>query len=598
MVHVFITAMLILRGVTKIRFAVTEFTIEILKWLLVIVVAAVVVGLLHLEIAKELLSQNPTQIIPLGAFAFSLISVSSLPDKKRAALLSLVIATVTLSACAPYPSQIVGENLTLPTETSTPKPTENFIKRPISDYPTSSINFLPVFDKKYQGLSFYEAVKRQSQENYRKILELGFGERVGLLHKIFAEKISELTGIPPEEIENMINWEYYMSDSQSWIMLARDKQTGLFYVPLIKEADGCGLEKGSEGLIDLYIPSALGEPGCSTGDFFSLELLELPEGLGEANQVVLRDSSGWLVLGVANETGSEIYLWYDVNTGWVPSHSFKPDEAVSVSFVNGRWVALDEKGIDRWFFDQNKAEWMVYGMTEEEFNSLSDKEKQQLWESAPAEIDGFIKSNFSELKPYLIIYRDSEGKAVRAFNLLTKEDKPLKDLGIIEFNLDTEWLSVLYPRYAGKKVAESIVFVANPDSQDDKKRVLEEAVSYILNQGVAWGSVRIETSGYYPLSVINKWREQYPPDFTWFSLNRNQAGAVFLASEGSIDPADKFLLGYGTMKIDGEEFLLISWRTEEVEVDGFKIPMEKSILLYGISVNEFLGLVGQVPVKK
>jgi hypothetical protein len=128
-------------------------------------------------------------------------------------------------------------------------------------------------------------------------------------------------------------------------------------------------------------------------------------------------------------------------------------------------------------------------LTEEEFNQLTSENRQQVWDEAPGLIDGFSKSNFSTLKPYLIIYRDVEENAQFVLNLLDKKRYSLLDVGIAEFVMRNPF----NPSVDGKK-SEFTAFAPDiPDGADpaaiEKANIdsLERMIDYILGQDVKWG---------------------------------------------------------------------------------------------------------------
>jgi hypothetical protein len=128
-------------------------------------------------------------------------------------------------------------------------------------------------------------------------------------------------------------------------------------------------------------------------------------------------------------------------------------------------------------------------LTEDDFFKLSEKDSQRMWDQSPNVMDGFSKSNFSTLKPYLIIYRDVEENAQFVLNLLDKKRYSLLDVGIAEFVMRNPF----NPSVDGKK-SEFTAFAPDiPDGADpaaiEKANIdsLERMIDYILGQDVKWG---------------------------------------------------------------------------------------------------------------
>ena len=134
-------------------------------------------------------------------------------------------------------------------------------------------------------------------------------------------------------------------------------------------------------------------------------------------------------------------------------------------------------------------------LTEKAFFDLTDEEKQKIWNNSPSEIDGYSKSNFSTVLPYLILYRDANGDSQIALNLLTKEKSTLLEAGIAKFDFVKEW----HPE--GNIKGEFRAFVPDiPDNADLKTienkeiEIINKMLIYIVESGVKWGDFSMATS--------------------------------------------------------------------------------------------------------
>jgi hypothetical protein len=146
---------------------------------------------------------------------------------------------------------------------------------------------------------------------------------------------------------------------------------------------------------------------------------------------------------------------------------------------------------------------------------------QQLWEEAPNDIDGAIKSNFSTLKPNLIIYRDANGNAKQVFNLLNRDTSTLLEAGINEFTMRNPF----NPSVDGKK-GELYAFSPKYSESSDleavnmaNKIMVDEIIDFIMEQDIKWGDYMGSTSN-TPI--------EYLKTFPGWVANITSGGAIVL----------------------------------------------------------------------
>ncbi|MBI5823249.1 MAG: hypothetical protein HZB18_04425 [Chloroflexi bacterium] len=88
--------------------------------------------------------------------------------------------------------------------------------------------------------------------------------------------------------------------------------------------------------------------------------------------------------------------------------------------------------------------------SEDQLSAMSDEERLS---HAPDKIANFTKSNVSETKNNIIVYRDADGIAQMVFDLTTAKELTLPEAGIVEMPLTTgEHWEVLYFETARKAI--------------------------------------------------------------------------------------------------------------------------------------------------
>ncbi|MBI5824973.1 MAG: hypothetical protein HZB18_13165 [Chloroflexi bacterium] len=93
--------------------------------------------------------------------------------------------------------------------------------------------------------------------------------------------------------------------------------------------------------------------------------------------------------------------------------------------------------------------------SEDQLSAMSDEERLS---HAPDEIGEFTKSNVSENKNNIIVYRDADGTAQMTFDLTTAKELTLPEAGIVEIPLTTgEYFEVLgFSKYATNEFGNTV----------------------------------------------------------------------------------------------------------------------------------------------
>lgn len=394
-----------------------------------------------------------------------------------------------------------------PTDTAgvKPPPSPEATQTLSSDtYPVSSANFTLV-NEQYQDLPLDEAIRTQSAEVEKILLDYGLEGDIDAVKELYIEELMRVTGESEDKVAGRLVWEYHLVPGKSWLAIPRDKDSGRFWMPIITDPETGGTGRK----IDLSLTTTLGNPGFK-GDFFDLKLLDGADGLGETKQVIYTDTStGWFAFGEASKATKEGYVWYNMKQreelSWTPLDNFKPQDAVraetrEVSIEDSNetkieWIALNNKETIGWRFDPQIQTWV--------------EEEQNVWDVAPDELDGYSKSNFSTIKPNLIIYRDEAGDAQLVLNTLNNEKSTLLDAGIAEFDFVKE----SDPSYRAK--GELLAFVpdipdnANPETTDAAYiKAIEEMLNYIKND-VKWGDWKQPRGGEIPQEYLEEFNKTY-----------------------------------------------------------------------------------------
>jgi len=188
----------------------------------------------------------------------------------------------------------------------------------------------------------------------------------------------------------------------------------------------------------------------------------------------------------------------------------------------------------------------------EQLSQMTDAEKANILNAAPATIGDLTKDNFSTIKNNLIIYRDSAGSAMLVFDLSINETSPLLDAGIIEFNLaDGSKLEMIafvpdIPQGAGSEEIEAA-----------KIKTLEEMVEHMVEGGVLWGDLKMQKSD-----------EASSEDKDFFSRLKKlpdveNVGAFQAPSDLEVSENDRFLIIHASIKYQGNDSTLAIYRTDE-----------------------------------
>ena len=227
-------------------------------------------------------------------------------------------------------------------------------------------------------------------------------------------------------------------------------------------------------------------------------------------------------------------------------------------------------------------------LSEEDFNNLTDEEKQKLWNNAPNELDGLTKSNFSTVLPYLILYRDANGDSQIALNLLTKEKSTLLEAGIAEFDLESKYNF----DYDGKK-GELRLFVpeipqsASPEvAEEEEIKTLDKMFEFVVSNGVKWGDFTNEMAGNKPVGY-----EIPHINIAWYIPNQIPKIGFGVPRTAGIDDQSRFDTFSNSIEYSGENCIILYYKSPESEYG----ILDKSVMIM-IPVNRFLDMMLQEKV--
>lgn len=303
----------------------------------------------------------------------SLTACSEIDNEKEATPMAGGVSTI-IPGKVPIVTVTPNTELTTSVPTSTRiSPTPTFEPAPTLDavtYPRNSARFLPLIESNYSRENrLADALRIQSFENLQRLIRLGLEGKINAIKKLFIEEEVRRTGHSEEDVSNKIEWEYYLIEGKSWLVIPRDKRTGQYIIPVITDQP-CEGVTGRK--IDPSLATTLGKPGCE-GDFFDLERLEWAGGLGETRQVVFRDPSGWFVFGEASDNTKKGFVWYDMkkerHLSWTAFENFAPVSATSVKRAEivkeGTtdkeivWTATTRAPGVGWQYDQEIQDWKL-----------------------------------------------------------------------------------------------------------------------------------------------------------------------------------------------------------------------------------------------
>ncbi len=154
-----------------------------------------------------------------------------------------------------------------------------------------------------------------------RLRELGAGPDID---KIWAMGVAEMerSGINPENIEWVTELNE-LAENPSWTIMPRDKSTGHFLFPKITSGPEAG-QLVRSGSIFAYLDREIGE------NFFDWIELQDPEGVGEVEQRLIGDESGWIVVGAFNAEG-EMLFWFNAEKDeWIPASDYSPEPSPTV----------------------------------------------------------------------------------------------------------------------------------------------------------------------------------------------------------------------------------------------------------------------------
>ena len=247
------------------------------------------------------------------------------------------------SGCVPRnintPTQVPVSPTAEPSRTArptlAPTPTTEFAI-PGGDYPRDETGFVLGTG----GLS-------NAEERLR---ELGAGVDIDYMQSLITAEVQRAGEINPRNLE----WIFGLYESYpraSWTMMAKDTQSGSFLWPLLTSGREAG-QLVRSGNLTQYLGRGVNE------DFFDLLELSSPEGLGEIEQSLVVDRTGWFIATARSARSGALYYWYDANNDqWQAFRDFIPRGATELRNVGDRLFALNTQSVPSHFFDVENQEW-------------------------------------------------------------------------------------------------------------------------------------------------------------------------------------------------------------------------------------------------
>jgi hypothetical protein len=263
----------------------------------------------------------------------------------KAVWLSLPIAlALTLAACLPVTGQLPSPTaFILPSHTPLPPLPVASPAPPSGDYPGDD-----------DGFDLSTSFEHSESDLSRLMAD----NPTHTLVQAFLLLEARRSGIPDDAIE----WVFGLSDqpaSPTWVVIPRDKRSGLLLWPRITEGAQAGLLVPSGNLLP-YVP----QPSPSEDpflilkeDFFDLEPLHSPYALGPTEQSLALEATGWFVATLRTARTHTPLLWFSAELEeWLPLRGFYPEGATSVGYNSPFWYASSD-GVPNWRFDPDRQAW-------------------------------------------------------------------------------------------------------------------------------------------------------------------------------------------------------------------------------------------------
>lgn len=200
-----------------------------------------------------------------------------------------------------------------------------------------------------------------------RLRELGAGQDIDYLQAMTLTEVIR-GGVTKQENLEWVFGLYESYPRSSWTMMAQDKKSGEFLWPKITTGPEAG-QLVRAGNLAQYLNIDLRE------DFFDLLKLKSPYSLGDVEQGLVVDQTGWFMATVRSKQSGIPYLWFNADRDeWVPFRSFYPDGAARVTYESPTWFGYDSQGQKAWQFDSTKQEWvsLIYKSPEEAIKEIAE----------------------------------------------------------------------------------------------------------------------------------------------------------------------------------------------------------------------------------
>lgn len=204
------------------------------------------------------------------------------------ALSACVVPEVRPTATKVVPTEV--KELPTPIFTPEPEPTATPFSALVgSEYPTSDAGFL---------------IGAGGSENAEeRIRELGAGPDIERMRAMYLAEVNR-AGIDLESVD----WVFAINEraeNPSWTMIPQERTSGRFLWPKLTAGSEAG-QLVRAGNLFAYLDREIGD------DFFDFVPVQNPEGLGEVEQRLVSDESGWFVAGFFSPEG-KILAWFNAD---------------------------------------------------------------------------------------------------------------------------------------------------------------------------------------------------------------------------------------------------------------------------------------------
>jgi len=272
----------------------------------------------------------------------------------------------SLAACTggitPRPTESVSPTVNPPPTEMAPTPNPTGTPEPLA---TPKLEIIPtpaaVSSEPYPSGDGKLILNAGGPENAEKRLgELGAGEDIAIQKELlYAQITRQGRSINDFEYKYLLNERPDNPQSSSWSMMLQEKTTGKYYWPRLTTGEDAGKMVRSGNLWQY-------EDRSPAIEFFTLEPIANPLGLGEVQQKLVATESGWPVVAAFGKDG-QAKVWFnadqsDVVQIWEPAASFIPPTANALPVFNAQdniWQVADTQS-NILTYNPQSGEWIPF----------------------------------------------------------------------------------------------------------------------------------------------------------------------------------------------------------------------------------------------